>query len=372
MTELKTVIEDHGSRWQLGLMQGDVCVSGVAVVKKQMQIGSATVKMGGIGGVWTHADHRKKGYASRMMWEAIALMARERYELSILFGIADFYHRYGYAVAFAEQSMSISTQALRRLSGPHDARSSKPVDILAMRRLYRQYNAGRSGMDARGVAWSPRWYMPRLGEGTTRRAGKVLVVCDGRDRVCGFAVYDAQAGRMVVAEVCGLDHKARTSLAAALSRRAQRAGVEQVRFCLPIDDPFVDLCIPLGCSCQVGYPHNAGAMGRIVLLKPLMHALLPVLEMRAIDAGLRCELDIETDSGSVGLRVGPSGAMLSAPGSRSRVKLGQMALTQLVMGYRRAADVACDDGVEISKRLLPELDVLFPKGNPYMWWTDRF
>jgi predicted acetyltransferase len=339
-----------------------------------MQIGSVSVKMGGIAGVWTHPDHRKKGYASQAMWDGIALMEKEGCDMSILFGIADFYHRYGFAVAFAEQSMTLSTQALQKLSGPYRGRTAKPTDLLAIRRLYRRYNAGRSGMDVRPTDWMPRWYMPRLGEGTTRRAGQVVVVCDGQDRVRGYAVYDAQAERMVVAEVCGTDHKALMSIGGVLARRALRAKVEHIRFCLPVDDPFVHLCVPLGCEVRAGYPFNSGAMGRIVRLNSLIKKMIPVFEERVKKSQLtwRGVLGIETDIGRVGLRIGPSGVAISSPSAHTRIKVNQMVLTQMVMGYRGVFDVVHDRGVDIPKQILPVVDVLFPRGNPYMWWTDRF
>jgi predicted acetyltransferase len=49
-----------------------------------------------------------------------------------------------------------------------------------------------------------------------------------------------------------------------------------------------------------------------------------------------------------------------------------MALTQLVMGYRSVSDVALDPDVTVPARALLALDALFPKGHPYMWWSDRF
>jgi len=125
VAELRTVVTDRGSRWQIGLGLGDTVVSGLGVVKKQMQIGSVAVKMGGIAGVWTDQNHRMKGYASQAMWESIALMERKNCDMSILFGIADFYHRYGFAVAFAGQSMQVATAQLLRLGGSLRVRAKK-------------------------------------------------------------------------------------------------------------------------------------------------------------------------------------------------------------------------------------------------------
>ena len=374
MAELKTVIDDRGSRWQISLMLGDEAVSGLGVVKKQMQIGSAVVRMGGIAGVWTDENHRYKGYASQSMWKSVALMERKNYDMSVLFGIADFYHRFGYAVAFAHQSMGVKTEQLASLGGTLKARAGRKADYEAMRRLYRPYNAGRSGMAAHKKRWNPRWYMPRLGEDAVRRDGKVLVVCDAQDKICGYAVYDTQVGRTGVTEVCGKNSQALASVGVAIARRAKRAGSDTVHFYIPSDDPFVSLCVPLGCMCSVNYPFNSGAMARIICLNRLIKKLLPVFQKRWVDSGLDWagEFAIETDIGRAGLVISKRNITLADVGGRAQVLMSQMVLTQLIMGYRSVADVVFDEGVKIPKRLLSVMGALFPKGNPYMWWSDRF
>jgi predicted acetyltransferase len=374
MAEFETVVKDEGVRWQIELLLDGEAVSGTGIVKKQMQIGSAVVQQGGIAGVWTAEAHRKKGYASRVMWEGISWMAKQKYEMSILFGIADFYHRYGYTAAFAEQAMTIETAQLQRLKPIYHTRKMKASDLNAIKKVYRKYNAGRIGMDARRERWVPMWRMPRMGEGTTRRAGNVIMICDDKDRIKGFVVFDSQAGRFVVSEVCGVDRAALVTLGAVIGRRAKREGADQVRFCLPFDDPFLDVCIPLGYSSSTSYPFNGGAMGRIITLEPLLQKMTGVFYDRINTSGLDWvgDLVVKTDIGTVGLHIVPDQITLQEQTGRPNIYISQMALSQLVMGYRSVEDVALDLGVSIPRRLVPVLSVLFPKSNPYMWWSDRF
>lgn len=56
----------------------------------------------------------------------------------------------------------------------------------------------------------------------------------------------------------------------------------------------------------------------------------------------------------------------------TRVKIPQMRLIQLVMGYRSAEDLANELDVSIPSSVLPILSVLFPKTVGYIWWSDRF
>ena len=56
----------------------------------------------------------------------------------------------------------------------------------------------------------------------------------------------------------------------------------------------------------------------------------------------------------------------------ARVVLSQEALTLLVMGTRSVESVATAEDVRIPNNLLPLLDALFPTGDAYVWWPDRF
>ena len=67
-----------------------VRVSGLHLWRQPMRIGSCEVLMSGIGGVHTHPEHRKRGYASVVMSESIAWMREHAYDVSMLFGIANF------------------------------------------------------------------------------------------------------------------------------------------------------------------------------------------------------------------------------------------------------------------------------------------
>ena len=115
-------------------------------------------------------------------------------------------------------------------------------------------------------------------------------------------------------------------------------------------------------------------MGRIIHLNRLMEKLLPIFQKRWVNSELNWtgEFAIDTDIGRVGFEISESDIVMADVGGRAQVSMPQMALTQLVMGYRQVMDIAYSDGIKIARQLLPVLDILFPKGNPYMWWTDRF
>jgi len=54
------------------------------------------LKVGGIGGVSTHPDYRKKGYAAELLNFCLEKLKKKNYDFSILWGNPSFYQRFGY------------------------------------------------------------------------------------------------------------------------------------------------------------------------------------------------------------------------------------------------------------------------------------
>lgn len=66
----------------------------------QMRFGAAQLKMGGICRVGTKEEHRNKGYSRRVMDHTIVFMSENGFDVSMLFGIPNFYHKFGIEVWF--------------------------------------------------------------------------------------------------------------------------------------------------------------------------------------------------------------------------------------------------------------------------------
>jgi len=374
MSNLKMVRRRRsGDVWQVMLMDGNERVAGLNLHIMKMRVGSVPVHMAGIGGVGTHEKHRKKGYASRVMWDAIEFMDKKDWEFSLLFGIPDFYHRFGYGVVFPDSELSVKTENLGSAGRPMRVRAMKQSDLPAVRRLYKALSDDRSGSAARPSSWDG---FVRAAHYT--RPGKTVVSTDARGRATGYASWniDEHRKRFNVSEIVGHGPDAHASLSTAMARQAARLGHEEVRIFVPPDDPYGQFCSRFGCSWDVRYPRSGGAMGRIIQLDRLFQKLEPELQRRwaqgqAVFSGL---LAMETDTGTVGIRLqGRKLTLTSRVTPRAaRVKLSQLRLTQLIMGYRSIDDLALEKDVTTPIALLPVLDTIFPRKQGYMWWSDRF
>ncbi len=74
----------------------------------------------------TQQKHRLKGYARRLLSDTVEYVTRRGYAVSMLFGIPDFYHRFGFLPAIPEHTTVVATrdaeqvaeQARRALTEP--------------------------------------------------------------------------------------------------------------------------------------------------------------------------------------------------------------------------------------------------------------
>ncbi|HUI25822.1 MAG TPA: GNAT family N-acetyltransferase [Candidatus Kryptonia bacterium] len=78
-------------------VDGGRIVSTLQVFGKDVRLGGTTVRVGGVGNVFTAAAYRERGTASRLLTRAIAAMNEQGFDLSLLFAVRlAFYGRHGW------------------------------------------------------------------------------------------------------------------------------------------------------------------------------------------------------------------------------------------------------------------------------------
>ncbi|MDP6038514.1 MAG: hypothetical protein QGG64_08185, partial [Candidatus Latescibacteria bacterium] len=259
--------------------------------------------------------------------------------------------------------------------------SSKPVvaikksDGPTIRRLYNQLNATRTVSHVRPNYWTYFEGNFRILPGTAKPL-KAVVTHNPRGKISGYAALSYNEEKYVVSEIDGRSINDFKSLAAYIGKSARRKGIDLVEFRLPHDHPFATYCATLGCNWEIEHPRNHGVMARITNLQILFKNLEKELTRRIQKSDLNTPalLGIETDIGSISLNLKPSSVQISeAPSKHAlRITISQMPLTQLIMGYRSAEDIANGPDVFIPPKALPILSALFPKTIGYIWWSDRF
>ena len=379
-------------RQEGGDLVKELVIAGEAVSRVQtqhceMRVGQAVVRMRGIGGVDTQRSHRMKGYARRLMEEWIDWMRQEGYEMSALFGIQDFYHRFGYSTWSADHELRIQTRDAERARGSLHVGEAGAADGSELVALYNEANRLRTCSLIRGDDWPH--FRDGFGdpnddedEGAYAGEGCVLVVRDDSGGIAGYAALSQNRDVTAVAELASRPGSVQAevfeSLLATLAATAVERRCGEIKFFLPPDHAFCVFARRYGCEAESDYPRNADAMGRIVCLRSLFEKLAPDLNRRIQE----CPSDLPdcgsvtfvTDIGSVGLRW-DRGEVSVADRENSggiRVELPQCILAQLVVGYRDIDDARSEPTVTIPAAALPLLRALFPLDTPYMWRADRF
>ena len=110
-------IADSHYDWQTSRigMIGDTAVSHFGVWGFKMRIGTDAVRTGGIGAVCTDKPYRKKGYLAATAEASITAMRECGYDISLLFGIPNFYHKLGYVKAWDDSNYSLKSASLTSL-----------------------------------------------------------------------------------------------------------------------------------------------------------------------------------------------------------------------------------------------------------------
>ena len=96
---------------RIGLVDGELATH-CGLFDYRIRIGSARVKVAGVGGVMTAKKHRRRGLMADTMNSCTDGMYDAGYDMSILYGIGDFYHRFGYVRAWPARVYYVETSHL--------------------------------------------------------------------------------------------------------------------------------------------------------------------------------------------------------------------------------------------------------------------
>ncbi len=372
---------EHES-WRLGIMHEGREISRVRVVDRRLCIGQSCLRFGGIADVFTEPDFRNKGLSRRLLEVSLQLMTRERHDFALLFGIANYYEKWGYRTTLADYQWSMhALELLGNLDGWQVRDLAQDEHKLTLP-LYRRWLKSR-GFGIERLAG--RWRGFTKGSEWRNKARPVGLWQKGKLRC--YMVIDMGQGEIHVNEIVGDSPAALRAGFAWLADESRRRVRENLIFEIAEDDEATRLAMQIGrMTIRRSTQTSGNGMARVMNLAGLMTAMEAEFKSRWQQSHLKdsaLKLTVQTDVGSCLLAWAPGGeAWPAASGSRSsrqagdvisgRIKLPQDRLMQLLLGYRRLVDVAGDDGVSIPKSLVETGQVLFPIGQPQILRADLF
>ena len=396
----------RAEQWMFGLsIKNEEWVSTLGLIEYQMRFGSVHLKMGGIRAVGTREEHRNKGYSRCVMEATIAFMTENGFDVSMLFGISNFYHKFGYATVIPEIWIDFRREEAQAAVSTYQIRKVEMEDGLKILTLYAANNTERTGTQVReetrwkkyNMASHPHPYGSDFGVfvdpygeksltfgryGTSdsdwnRKGADFFVVLDKDDEVIGYFACDATEENCILCDIGFQNEAIFETVVRFLVDRAKRIGVSQLLCHIPIDHPFAIFCRRYDCRTHIHNWKNSGGMMRIINQSSTLEKITGELEKRLQrDAGLSQwsgKILISTDIGQDCLEI-DQGSIAHTNGQANsfHLEMPQDKLIQLMMGWRSIKDLTLELNVSVSAEIIPVLDALFPLGYPHVWWPDRF
>ncbi len=368
MDELSAIVfepEAHGTR--VAYLENGNHISDLQIFDRWMWLGSAKVHVACIGGVGTTERSRNRGLARRVLNAAVEWMAT-RYDLSMLFGIPDFYGRFGYATCIPEHRVTLALRDIEAARPLLAHRPFVPEDRARMLELHAMRFAGSVG----AFDHDAPWFEPRRRSSTYGRRATIRMFLDAGERLCGYLVLDDTLQQAAVSEMVGETAEVYETALALTAAAMRGRGLATTEVHLPLDDPFVVHARRYGLAANVHFPHERGGMMRVCDLKSTLTRLLPDLEQRMPREAPG--LYLETDIGACALRRSGDHLELSedSPGGLPTFRTSQRLLVTLLMGYRSVSEVATDPACALGPGALEVAVALFPLRTPFVPGPDRF
>lgn len=372
-------------------------VSRLWVIPFTLRVGAARVRMDGIGGVGTSEENRNRGYARRLLAAAVDWMAGREAALTMLYGIPDFYYKFGYATAGPDHLVHLLPPFEgEKLPDGWSVRGFTPDDLPAVQRIYESSAPATVGTAVRpsdgGGPWSRLLKTPDGESGD-----EACVVLNPSGRVAAYAwkgsgfwyikhkLSKEYPDALILGEVMAEGPEAADAVLVACrlwageeSRKSAKE-IGRVLLSLPPEGPVANAAQYRLSSFVRNYSPSGDSMARVLNVERLMSALEPELDARwkAAKSDLRGALHVQTEIGEAWLEVKPGGVTVASPGAAREsdpvpVRLPQAALARLALGAFPPHDLLA--------RLAPPLDppaneilaALFPMRHPHMFIPDRF
>lgn len=346
----------------IGLVDGQM-VTHYGVWDYQMRIGSAVVRCGGIGCVATHGEFRKQGLMAQTIPTSLNAMRQGGYDLTILFGVGDFYHRFNYVRAWNEVKWFINRDKL-----PAELPAVKteifdgtPREDIA--RLHNRQNATATGSAVRPTyAVHGYYFWPVEG-----RLWK-----DAKGKLAGHVVVSSGSGRLVCHESTGTADQ----VLAVLKQLAEEKQMREISIeTAPYNSEVLRRVRQCDCRCEKTYIKSGLAMVQCLNLGPCLGKMTGELSRRLQGselAGYTGELRITGCDATVGLKIaGGKVSLIGKAAGRNAIRGGHE-VAQLLIGTDEPMEV-CEAGkIRLSGDAARLVSVLFPNQHPQLHQLDRY
>ncbi len=351
---------------RMAWLQGELA-GALRLTTDTIRIGEARLKMGGLGWVTTSSRYRHLGVARELIGDALHYMKLHGYHVAMLFGIPNFYHRFGFTTSLAEYSTTVTVaEAMEVPHAPFRIRPGKPGDIPAIQRIH-------MGNDA-DVACS----LLRSAAHITNKWGRwkpVQAITNPDGRVTGYLLPRGADDTLHVEDLgvaeracCGALLKACADIAAADYR-------SRIRFAGPPSHPFLQFLHQYKSIHETEITRNQGGMMAFIDTGEALESMIPEWEnllSRSAARTLKTEVTLLVDKRPYRIRAYRGVVDIAQTSGANKVSLSAAELMHLTTGYRYLDEILSQRRRILNAEGKSLLAAIFPKRTPYVWVIDRF
>lgn len=351
---------------RIGMLDGKI-VAHYGVWDYQMRIGQAQVRVGGIGAVATHGDYRGRGLITKTAIASIDAMAAQGYDMTALFGIDNFYDRFGYVRAWSDRAQVLAMADLPEAKAPKLKafnRWDDPSMIDLGNRAFDGLTASAVRPTYELMARYNKFEGYRWNDGRGRPVGYVVTA---RDRACST--------RLLIVDAVGEVEQV-LAVAAALARRKK---MTEVKFSnLHPAGPLSKALVQMTSREETSHRRCGGPMIRTLSLRSCLTKMQAELSARLGRSSLArwtgrllvadCREKMELDIRGGQARVAGAGA---AGKTQSSIRGGEE-IAQLLIGTNEPMETVAAGGIKLAGNAPLLLPVLFPAQHPMLAGVDRY
>jgi predicted acetyltransferase len=332
-----------------------------------IRIGEARLKMGGFGWVAVDGEFRKQGVATLLIEDALAYMRNHNYHVSMLFGVVDFYHRFGFATMLSDYLTSVDVlEAENATHPPYRVRAGKPGDIRAIHKLHSKDESDVACSIVRSTAHvTNQW----------ERWKAVKVITNDQGKVRGYFLPRLTQDGLLIEEIGIADIDACGALLHACATLAIEGHAPQVQFAAPPSHPFLKYLLRFESKYEMRVKRNRDGMMAAVNVGEALESMIPEWESHLAMCSLygeRAEVALLVDKKPYRVRANRGAIDVAAQSGSNKVSLSGAEFVQLLCGYRYLDEVLATRRRIITQPGRDLLQVLFPKRTPFVWPIDHF
>ena len=377
-------LETAGKSWagvvrrhtRVALMEGKM-VGALRLLPLLLRVGRARLNAVGVGWVSTAATHRNRGVCNALMCDALDYAEMHRCPFSLLYGVPDLYHRYGYTTMLPEHSVVVNSSTVPKTNAAWFlVRPVTKDDIPALMQMHNAHEAGASCSVVRTAAHYRGQFVssaPKTPYWCDWAGAKAILDASG---VLGAYFMPQKAAEELHIKELGVTGRLSCeALLHAVMTMAHDEGLGSVRFHVPPYHPFAWYLQEVDSVHQARHFGNREGMVALTDLNACLNAMLPEwsdrLEQRGMaDCQTECTLVVGKESFRVVLD--ESGLSVNKGLGRNRLALSEQEFIRLVVGYSPPEDLLARKAPRLKGVDYRFAMALFPKRTPFIWPIDHF